>query len=265
MEQGLKTLLKTYWCGQGWRYSAPTPEAFAQAKQEGYMFDEVTPLTHDETLAQLKEVVGKISPRDVADAFLYSLSTRELQYRSALGSYYYALAIPEHAHCGAPRECSICAWRPQNSFNVMNFERYKWGGVRHAHPEYALFDLQRFLLLPKAAPKEEDRRILASILHTMSGLQPTQKAGAYRDLISKKRLFPANKDEISVLLGILGICGVLSSADAPCYGERFADVWHRDPMEARNDFSYPVNRWKVTDGVNENWFQRVFGFSCPDC
>ncbi len=33
----------------------------------------------------------------VADAFLNSLSTRKLEYRAALGSYWYAVAIPKHS------------------------------------------------------------------------------------------------------------------------------------------------------------------------
>ncbi len=62
------------------------------------MFDSAPVLTYDETLRALRTVLNKISPKDVANAFLFSLSTRKPQYRSALGSYYYALAIPDHSH-----------------------------------------------------------------------------------------------------------------------------------------------------------------------
>ncbi len=258
MDKGLKILLQTYWGSQGWRYKAASPEAILQAKEEGYMFDEVCPLTHDETLSQLTETVRKVSATDVANAFLYSLSTRQLQYRSALGSYYYALAIPEHSHKGQGT-CYDCNWLEDKDYNVLNFERYKWGGVRHTYPGYVLFDLQQFLLLPKVNPTKEDWHILKLILDTISELPPKKKVGAYRDLISKKKLFPANKSEISVLLNILGICGVLSSQDAPCYCDCFADVWHRSPREHTNDFAYPVNWWHAEDGVNEEWFYSVFG------
>lgn len=273
MDNGLKLLFATYWNGNMWGHEAPTPEDYAQAKREGYMFDPAPVRTHDETLRDILHVLDKISPIDVANAFVYSLSTRELQYRSALGSYYYALAIPDHRHKGSGH-CYLCNWMPLSEadqpelevseYNDFNFERYKWGGVRHTYPEYALFDLEQFLLLPKVTPTPEDWAILKSILHAMEELPASKKAGAYRELITKKKLLKSNKSEVQVLLDILGVCGILSSPDAPCYCDCFTDVWHRAPREHTNDYTYPVNWWHVSDGVNEERFQKVFGFSYRD-
>lgn len=273
MDKGLKLLFATYWNGGRWGHKAPTAQDYEQAKAEGYMFDSTPVRTHDETLWALRNVLEKISPEDVANAFLYSLSTRQLQYRSALGSYYYALAIPDHSH-EVSGTCCLCNWLPINDvdspekefsgYNVFNFERYKWGGVRHTHPEYALFDLEQFLLLPKVTATEEDWAVLKTILHVMKELVPSKKAGAYRELITKKKLLKSNKNEVEVLLNILGICGVLSSTDAPCYCECFADVWHRAPREHTNDYTYPVNWWRVSDGVNEDRFLKVFGCNYSD-
>ena len=174
MDKGLKLLLATYWNGGLWGHKVPTAEDYEQAKAEGYMFDSAPVRTHDETLRDLQSVLNRISAEDVANAFLYSLSTRKLEYRSALGSYYYALAIPDHSHDGSGA-CYFCNWLPirvadtpelePSIYNTFNFERYKWGGVRHSHPEYALFDLEQFLLLPKATPSKVDRAILKSVLH----------------------------------------------------------------------------------------------------
>lgn len=269
MDKGLKLLLETYWNGGMRVRKAPSAKDYEQAKAEGYMFDPAPIYAHSETLRDLNEVLENISPQDVANAFLYSLSTRQLQYRSALGSYYYAIAIPEH-NCDGAGICYLCNWLPLNGadspekefpgYNIFNFERYKWGGLRHTHPEYALFDLKQFLLLPKVTPTEEDYAILKSVLHAMKELRPSQKAGAYRELITQRKLLKSNKNEVEVLLNILGICGVLSGADGQCYCDRFADVWHRAPQEHMNDYTYPVNRWHVSDGVNEDRFLKVFGF-----
>lgn len=73
-----------------------------------------------------------------------------------------------------------------------------------------------------------------------------------------------SKDEVEVLLNILGICGVLSGDEAPCYCDWYADVWHRAPREHTNDYAYPVNWWHVSDGVNEERFLKVFGFNYRD-
>lgn len=273
MDKGLKLLLATYWNSGMWGHKAPTAEDYEQAKAEGYMFDPTPVRTHDTTLRDLQCVLEKISPKDVANAFLYSLSTRKLQYRSALGSFYYALAIPDHSH-DTLGTCYFCNWMPMkdvdspekefSGYNIFNFERHKWGGVRHTHPEYALFDLEQFLLLPKVTPSEEDWAILKSILHAMKELPPNKKAGAYRELITKKKLLKSNKSEVEVLLNILGICGVLSSIDAPCYCDCFVDVWHRAPQEHTNDYTYPVNWWHVSDGINEELFLKVFGIRYSD-
>ncbi len=269
MDKGLKVLLETFWNNGMWRSKAPSAEDYEQAKSEGYMFDSAPVRTHDETLQNLRIVLDKISPEDVANAFLYSLSSRQLQYRSALGSYYYAISIPAHSY-NESGTCYFCNWQPIMDvylprkeflgYNVFNFERYKWGGVRHTDTEYALFDLEQFLLLPKVTPSEEDLAILKSVLYAMKELPPSKKAGVYRELITKKKLLKSNKSEVKVLLNILGICGVLSGKDVPCYWDYFADVWHRAPIEHTNDYAYPVNRWHVSDGVNEDRFFKVFGF-----
>ena len=263
MEKGLKILYRMYWNSGGWTKEEPTAEDFDLAKAEGYMFDPAPVRTHDEIFQALRAVLSRITPADVANAFLYSLSTRELQYRSALGSYYYALAIPEHTH---PKQsaCYFCDWLPTEDYNVLNFERFKWGGVRHTKPEYALFDLEQFLLLPKVTPTNEDRAILKSILESVQELAPKQKAGAYRELITRKKLLKSNKSEVEILLDILGICGILSSKDAPCYCDKFVDVYHRLPIENTNDYAYPVNRWHASDGVNEEKFHQIFGIPYAD-
>ena len=44
--------------------------------------------SHNEALEKAKERVAKINKKDIADAFLYSLSTSLCEYRSPLLSYY---------------------------------------------------------------------------------------------------------------------------------------------------------------------------------
>ena len=267
MDKGLKLLFTIYWNSGMWGYQEPTSEDFEQAKREGYMFDPPPVRTHDETLGLLHRVLEQISPSDVANAFLFSLSTRKLQFRSARGSYYYAMAIPHHGHEGHGT-CYFCDWielgGKHSDYNVFNFERYKWGGVRHTSPEYALFDLEQFLLLPKVTPSPEDWNILKSILHAMNELPAGKKVGAYRELITKKKLLKSNKSEVAVLLNILGISGILSGKEAPCYCDAFVDVWQRSPQEHTNDYEYPVNWWHVSDGVNEERFLKVFGINYGD-
>ena len=56
---------------------------------------------------------------------------------------------------------------------------------------------------------------------------------------AKERIFKTNKNETQILLDILGICGVLSSEEFPCYCEQFVNSFDRAPVEDKNDFYYP--------------------------
>ena len=275
MDQGRKTLLKTFWGSGGWCYNHPAQEAYDRALAEGYFLPVRDPLPHDEAISALRCLLDQICAQDVADAFLYSLSTRKLEYRSALGSYWFARAIPAHSH-DQDHSCRQCGWTNHVSLidtdrlpaytddNIMNFERHKWGGVRHTHLNYILLDLTAFLKLPKAAPTQQDRDILNAILSATAELPPTKKAGAFRDLLSKKKLFPCNRDEISTMLDILGICGVLSSEAHPCPFVAFHGADGLPPQEHTNDFAYPVNYWRASDGINKARFLDVFGFDYRD-
>lgn len=266
--KGKKILISMYWSGR-WQYSPCTAEDYEYAKNAGYLFDPPYPEEleeHEAALIRAKALVEKIDPLDVANAFLYSLSTRELEYRSALGSYYYAKAIPEH-DSNHPQKCYVCGWSDdayQNNFgnyNILNFERCMWGGVRHTNLMYALFDLEQFLKLPKVVPTQEDVAILREILACIGELEPRKKAGKLRDTITKKKPMKSNRTEIECLLNILGICGILAGEHHPCYEEHFVDEYDRAPQEHTNDMAYPVNYWRAEDGINAARFAKVFGFN----
>ena len=278
MDKGKKVLFKTFWSSDG-SYREPTPEEFAIAVEQGYMFEETHNLSHEECLSQLRQVVEQIDPTDVANAFLYSLSTRALEYRSPMGTYYFAKAVPDHVppkswHCGycnwTEEHCDfrvqktkygVFPWEPKHTIeNYSNFQRYKFGGRRHSQVQYALFDLTQFLKMPKVTPTETDRAMFREILRSIGELEPRRKAGAYRDLLVKKKIIPSNKYEISSLIDMLGICGVLSTVEHPCPEVEFRGYNGIDPPEIRSDIAYPVCWWRAEDGVNRERFQKVFGF-----
>lgn len=275
MDKGLKILKKIYDSTYNWQDYHCTDEEFEIAKQEGYMFDYPEYMSHEDTLKELKTVVDKISPEMVANAFLYSLSTRKLEYRSALGSYWYAASIPDHeCECDADRSryykyCDYCKWHQWDEtpsdhnkyfgLNWMNYLRYTLGGDFFVNLNYALFDLKQFLKLPVYEHTAEDEQILHDILHCIDKLLPKNKARSLQKAITKKRILKSNKNEVDILLNILGICGVLSSESVPCYAVRFVSVWERSPLEHTNDYDYPLNWWRVSDGINTERYNIVFG------
>lgn len=235
MKKGLEILLNTYWNSSGWKDGTISKEDFEVAKKEGFMFDYPKYISHDKSLRKLNSLLKKINPVDVADAFLYSLSTRKLEYRSILGSYYFGKALPKHTIYNPydnlnSKHCYMCGWHAwskkpneyalKHGLNVFNFERYKFGGVRYHSIDYILFDIEQFLKLPKVIPSDYDREILKRILQCADKLEPSDKAGKLRDMIAKEKIFKSNKNEISSILNILGICDVLSSDEFPCYEDK---------------------------------------------
>lgn len=283
MDEGLKTLFALY-KSLNFNEVNISDDEITIAKAQGYMFDYPVYETHADMLKRLRFILEQIDPKDIANAFLFSLSTRRLEYRSALGSYYYAKAIPEHEFMNSHNEilaadsshCYLCGWTAwkdspnkfdeRYGYNFENYERYKSGGsvIGNINLNYAIFDLEQFIKLPKVKPVDEDKRIFAKILSCVECLEGSDKAGKLRDVIKKTKIFKTNKDEISVLLGELGICGILASNDFPAYDVYFANEYERDPLEYKNDFAYPVNRWYARDGINDKRLIEVLGenFCC---
>lgn len=274
IDRGLQILFDTYFGKYGWKDGTISEEDFKIAKEEGYMFAYPKSLTHEEVFEKRDKLIKQIKKEKVAASFLSSLVTGKLEYRSILGSYWYANSVPKHECKNFERRCWYCnlhQWREKpderelkTGVNVLNFERYKWGGVRHDTLDYAIFDLEQFLKLPEVTKEEveEGKKILLSMLHCIDDLNGLGKAGTYRDYLVKQKIIKENRNNIGRILNILGVVGILSGEDAPSYYEDFTPAWgdRRDPAEYKNDFVFPVNRWKVKDGVNKKMFKLVFGF-----
>ena len=269
-KKALQILLDAYWSPKGWKRDRAIDSAgFEYARQAGYMFDLVT-VTHDDIVARLLTIGNRVSMEQVTDAFLASLSTRRLELRSALGSFSFAAHFPDHRlveHARGPMpsgrlHCRLCGLyghsaAEQEDLNVLSFERWKWGGVRHENPLYCWFDLTQFEKTGLAVPTQEDYSILARIVETASGLTPNAKPNELEKRISKA--IRSNASERRVLIEILGYCGVLKPAGRRGFLQAFTPHEHRDrPRDHTNDWKYPVIWWRGADGVDRNALNRLF-------
>jgi hypothetical protein len=233
------------------------------------MFDPVT-VTHDDIVARLLTVRNRVSIEQVTDAFLASLSTRRLELRSALGSFSFAANFPDHRLLDQARgplpsgrlQCRLCGLyghsiAEQEDLNVLSFERWKWGGVRHVNPLYCWFDLTQFEKAKLAAPTQEDYSILARIVEIASGLSPKAKPNELEKRISK--VIKSNGSERRVLIEILGHCGVLKPAGRCGFLQAFTSDELRDrPSDHTNDWQYPVIWWRGADGIDRDALNHLF-------
>jgi hypothetical protein len=270
-KKALQILFDAFWSPSGWKRDNTIPPAdFEYARQAGYLFDPVT-ATHDDIVAWLLAIRNRASIERIADAFLASLSTRRLELRSALGSFSFAARFPDHPLVDDARKlpsgrlhCRLCGLYSrsaveQQDLNILNFERWKWGGVRHLNPLYCWFDLTQFEKASFTAPTPDDYSILAQIVEIASGLTRNAKPNELEKRIGK--VIKSNASERRVLIEILGHCGVLKPAGRHGLLQAYTSYEHRNfdrPPDHTNDWSYPVIWWRGADGVDRDALNRVF-------
>jgi hypothetical protein len=261
-KKAMTILFDTFWTQRGWKAEAErkvSAEDLAYAKQHGVMFDPVR-LDHTTVISRLKSALAKIEPAAVGGAFLASLTAHRLDWRSAFGSYVVFSKMRNHTPKEA-RSCGYCGMYLNDSvedLNLLNFERLKWGGVRHSSPEYARFDLELFLENPPPAPTPADIAVFEALLDAIDAAPAGTTSGALQ------RRFPkglkSNKPERDVLIGLLGFCGALGTPDHPGFSAQFVPVDGRVlPPRRFVDMAYPACWWQREAGLNRAALKPYFG------
>lgn len=259
-KQAIKILFKRYWSSSGWTYTLLSKEELDYAKEAGVMFEDKE-FSHDEIIHQVMKLVNNIELEDVTTQFIASLSTRRLDLRSALGSYIVGLHMSDHLFSGSEKYCIYCgSYGKEDNLNVLNFERFKWGGVRHLHPLYIAFDLELYSKATKLVPTSKDYEIMNNILKTINELPVEAKI---RDLAKAlAKVFKSNKTERGVLIEILGYCSILSSSKYPGFIQNFIPYYERElPNHSKNDWAYPACWWNGKIGLNKEALNLIFPFS----
>lgn len=233
-------LFKTYWTAFGWRPVHTTdPADFEYAKSKGLMFDRMT-ISKSDLLSRLHETVKEANLTTITDAFLCSLTNKRLDWRSALASYANAKRILDNPdiddyHMGHGKDIDV---------NVLNFERIKFGGVRHHNALYNLLDLQLLQkeLIPK--PTEADIRTFKEILSFTSQSAHGNTASKLRDSLSA--VYKSSKNERHTLIEILACAQILS----PLTSDR------KEP--SKHDWTFALN-WRGEDKYNSMRAKYYFG------
>ena len=255
------TFWKNGWIDAGCRQTSP--EDFAYAKAQDLMFDPFS-ISHDALIRRIVDLRRNISPDKAAKAFLASLSSRRLDWRSSLASWHFAkkpalhtyqehirlighfykngVAIPHQIH-----ECAICGGQENywnEDLNVLNFERVRWGGIRHGNLIYTLLDIEQLAKANVPEPSPADLAIFDSILEIVETSAPTDTPGTLRTRL--KDALPSSKDERAILLEILACCGVLRVTSANRAGG------------GRGDWNF-VADWRGEDRYDKKCVAKIFG------
>jgi hypothetical protein len=262
-------LFRTYW-KNGWINDEDRiikKEDFEYAKSKGLMFDNIT-ITHDECINGIFEILEKISKEKVSQAFLSSLSNKRLDWRSGISSYFIAKKLTKHTYSKAisghgytdgkisstSYTCGICRDLKYGiignekyinyDLNVMNFERIKWGGVRHGELLYTLFDLKIFNTETISEPTDEDINIFKKILETIENSQNNDYPSTLEKRLSE--CVQSSKNERKVLIEIMACIEILKPSS------------YDRQIRGKNDWTY-VEYWRGEDKYNENAVKKYFG------
>lgn len=218
-------------------------------------------MSHDEVVEEAIAARDALSRTEVVRGFRYSLTNRRRDLRSALGSFAATLNLQPH---GLVRwdgvTCAVCGTTQTTTgdLNVLNFERFKWGGVRHFYPEYAAFDLRQFAVWAKDLPDEPGP--VEALLHDIGSL-PAGRAQQAAD--SLRSHLKSSNDERRTVIGILGIAGILQPRDLASMRTSYVTYEMRNSTSelhpgGRTDWDYPVYRWSHADGIDAQaasfWF-----------
>ncbi|HAT33318.1 MAG TPA: hypothetical protein DCW29_21470 [Janthinobacterium sp.] len=254
-----------HWSSTGWKRDKQrtlSDDDYAFAKSKGVMFDPIR-LDHADALARLFNATARLTRRIVADAFLASLSTRRLDWRSAFGSYAVFQNLHSHTAESALRACAACGSSVEPvvlDLNVLNFELLKWGGVRHGDVHYAMLDLGIFLEEPIATPTAEDKRIFRDILSSINDAPAKVSSASLHHEFAT--CLKSNKAERDVIVAILGYCGILATPEHPGFSDSFIQPASRKlPDRHFVDMLYPACWWRreicLNLGKVEEYFAHV--------
>ena len=256
-------LFSTFWSSAGWKADrSVSPADFEYAKHHGLMFEPVQ-LDHQGVVRKAIAARSLVDLPTAADAFVASLSSRALDYRSSLGSYVALSHFPDHLRSADQSTCAICgayngADEESEDLSILQFERLKWGGVRHLQPVYAAFDLEQFALLPPRAPGPGDVRVLRALLASINGVAPGTTAAQLQAFLPAE--IKSNRAERDILIGILGIAGVLETSNHRGFLSAFVPSKTRVLPDRRYvDMAYPACWWTGADGINWEAVELIFG------
>lgn len=225
-------------------------EEIAYAKDHGAIFEEER-MTKEKVIASLTQSLSCISLQDAAEAFLYSLSTRDLEYRYLLASYLYAQSWMRFDQGKTDRVMK------HFSKTFYQWVKYCGGGI-WGEIGKPTFYLSMFLQMEKHPSTEKDRTILREILTIANTMDDTATAITLCKQIQKQLVFPSNKKEVIGILETLAICGILETPQQRGYLDTFTPPLLRDTKDMRQSLSYPLNWWRGKHKVNKDHLFRIF-------
>ena len=200
----------------------------------------------------MEQVFEAVSLEDAVQAFLYSLSSRDVDYRYILASFVYArswLSFDRGQTQEVPEELTG---------PFFNWVKHKGGGIWGTIVK-SIFFLEQFAPMERRTASDVDVEILRSLLELADSMEDKASGTALATAIRTAKLLPCNQAEAVGIVETLGICGILDAPGHPGFLHSFTPPLERDTGDLRQSLSYPLNWWRGANGVNWENAVEVFG------
>ena len=235
---------------------------------------EKEPVTHDEMISQIKRTAEKISLPKAAKAFLYSISSHDLRYRTILSSLVWAMSLPRH-ECEpsdvhrfiGTYDCKICGceFTPSDDLTFSDEIRYHYDRLVPrielmdiCCAQYVLCDMEYFLTLPDVEPCDDDIDMLNRIFGLAGEITSANKVNALVKLMSSDLSLGLTAGDAYSVIGVLAACGIFDTPEHKSFRSGFVACRDRGFVYER-DIYYPLNFWRGKHGINYGALKDIFG------
>lgn len=220
---------------------------------------------HDETITELKQLANQWTINEAAQAFVSSLWSAPMIWRSLLTGKLIASGMPSHEHTPYPSSstCKICGLSVDQATDttLQWYWRMTNGTPLDGDPfgqVLALRELAAAQELP--IPNEYDRWTLRAVLTVLRELPPKTRYSKAAIAHKKERLLPTQKEyAYRDLLETLALIGILDTSEHPGMITEYTTYIQRDERpNVRVEVQAPLAWWDSSVGINENNLNKIF-------
>ncbi|MBU5352460.1 hypothetical protein KQI74_09230 [Paenibacillus barcinonensis] len=227
---------------------------------------------HEETIQELRTLAERWTLQAAAQAFVASLWSAPMIWRSLLTGKLIASSIPDHEYKPYPssHKCQICGLDVNDGVDISL--QWYWRMTNGTPLDGNIFGhalaLREMAASPEIpAPTEYDRWTLRAVLTVLRNLPPKTRYSKAADALKKAQLLPSKKIYVyRDLLETLALTGILDTPEQPGMLTAFTSYAERDKRpNTRVEVQAPLAWWDSSFGINEQNLSRIFGeFNCSD-